>query len=152
MNIHFTERMKAIASLFPKSKTAADIGADHGLLSIYLARENLADIGNISYICDDFGTHLFSERFDVIYSSLTMMHFEDKRRIIKKVSDLLNNGGIFCLSIDKNQSDHIDMGTRKLKIYPDTPENITELMLEVKMDICKTFETENAYIIVSRKR
>ena len=49
MNIHFTERMKAIASLFPKSKTAADIGADHGLLSIYLARENLADL---VYACD----------------------------------------------------------------------------------------------------
>ncbi len=49
MNIHFTERMKAIASLFPKSETAADIGADHGLLSIYLAREGLADK---VYACD----------------------------------------------------------------------------------------------------
>lgn len=49
MNIHFTERMKAIASLFPKSETAADIGADHGLLSIYLAREGLSDV---VYACD----------------------------------------------------------------------------------------------------
>ncbi|MBR6720366.1 MAG: SAM-dependent methyltransferase [Clostridia bacterium] len=49
MKIHFTERMKAIAYLFPKSETAADIGADHGLLSIYLAREGLA--GKI-YACD----------------------------------------------------------------------------------------------------
>ncbi len=49
MNIHFTERMKAIASLFPKSETAADIGADHGLLSIYLAREGVADL---VYACD----------------------------------------------------------------------------------------------------
>lgn len=49
MNIHFTERMKAIASLFPKSETAADIGADHGLLSIYLAREGLSDM---VYACD----------------------------------------------------------------------------------------------------
>ena len=128
------------------------VGIDISPKTILRARENLADIGNISYICDDFGTHLFSERFDVIYSSLTMMHFEDKRSIIKKVSDLLNNGGIFCLSIDKNQSDHIDMGTRKLKIYPDTPENITELMLWADMTICKTVETENAYIIVSCKR
>jgi len=41
--------MKAIASLFPKSETAADIGADHGLLSIYLAREGLT---NKIYACD----------------------------------------------------------------------------------------------------
>ena len=49
MKMHFTERMKAIASLFPKSETAADIGADHGLLSIYLAREGLT---NKIYACD----------------------------------------------------------------------------------------------------
>lgn len=41
--------MKAIASLFPNSETAADIGADHGLLSIYLAREGLV---NKIYACD----------------------------------------------------------------------------------------------------
>ena len=80
-----------------------------------------------------------------------MMHFKDKKQVILNVDALLNDGGIFCLSIDKNQSEYIDMGTRRIKIYPDKPENIISLINASSMCVSNVFETDNAYIIVSKK-
>ena len=137
------------------AKVAADcrhlVGIDISARSIERAKENLNSFGNITYICSDFNSYGFTEVFDVIYSSLTMMHFEDKKQVISKVEKLLNKGGIFCISIDKNQSEYIDMGTRKLKIYPDTSGKITALINETGMTVENIFETDNAYIIVSVK-
>ena len=137
------------------AKVAADcrhlVGIDISARSIERAKENLNSFGNITYICSDFNSYGFTEVFDVIYSSLTMMHFEDKKQVISKVEKLLNKGGIFCISIDKNQSEYIDMGTRKLKIYPDTSGKITALINETGMTVESIFETDNAYIIVSVK-
>ena len=79
------------------------------------------------------------------------MHFKDKATVITKVDKLLNDNGIFCLSIDKNQSEYIDMGTRKIKVYPDTLDNITSLIGATAMSVVKVIETDNAYIVVSRK-
>ena len=79
------------------------------------------------------------------------MHFKNKATVITKVYKLLNDDGIFCLSIDKNQSEYIDMGNRKVKIYPDTLDNITSIIGDVAMSVVKVIETDNAYIVVSRK-
>ncbi len=101
---------------------------------------------SIYFLCIEF-----CEAFDVIYSSLTMMHFENKAAALTKIVKLLNDNGILCLSVDKNQSKYIDMGTRKIKVYPDTLDNITSLIGTTSMSIVKTIETDNAHIIVSRK-
>ena len=71
----------------------------------------LKNYSNISFVCDDFINYNFVETFDIIYSSLTMMHFENKEQVILKVESLLKDGGIFCVSIDKNQNDYIDKNT-----------------------------------------
>ena len=63
-----------------------------------------------------------------MYASLTMMHFADKRGVIEKAAALLNPGGLLCLSLDKNRSEWIDMGTRRVKIYPDDPAETARLM------------------------
>ena len=115
------------------------------------AKENLKEHSNISFICGDFIGYEFGETFDVVYSSLTMMHFEDKKDVITSVDKLLNDNGIFCLSIDKNQSEYIDMGTRKIKVYPDNLDNIILLIKATSMTVVKTIETDNAYIVVCRK-
>ena len=91
-------------------------GIDFSAKTIERAGENLQDFLNISLICDDFMEYPFSETFDVIYSSLTMMHFQDKKRVFDKVSSLLNDNGLFCLSIDKNQSEWIDTGSRRIRV------------------------------------
>ena len=126
-------------------------GIDISSKTIERAKENLKEHQNISLICDDFNRYTFQETFDVIYSSLTMMHFEDKRQVISKVDALLRDGGVFCLSIDKNQSEYIDMGTRQIRVYPDTPDEMVSLIEESNMTLESVLETENAYIIISRK-
>ena len=126
-------------------------GIDLSPKTINKAKENLLNHKNISFICDDFMNYRFENTFDVVYSSLTFMHIKNKRGAIKKIDSLLNNGGIFCLSIDKNQGDYIDMGTRKVKIYPDSLDYLTSIIKTTKMKLNKVIEIENAYIIVCCK-
>lgn len=85
------------------------------------AKENLRDFPNARLICGDFLTFPFDRKFNVIYSSLTFMHIKDKRAAIKKNAGLLCEAGRFVLSTDKNQATELDMGSRRIKIYPDTP-------------------------------
>ena len=127
------------------------IGIDISPKTILRAHENLSSIHNIELICDDFNSFVFAEHFDVIYSSLTLMHMEDKLSVIKKIASLLNDDGLFVISIDKNQSDFIDMGTRKIKIYPDNPTDIAGFILEANLKLVDQFETEHAYVMVSKK-
>ena len=153
-----------------KDKTALEIGMGTGRIAVRVAplclrltgidispktieraRANLKEHRNISFICGDFNGYEFDEAFDVIYSSLTMMHFQNKAAVIGKVDRLLNDNGIFCLSIDKSQSEYIDMGTRKIKVYPDDPDNIVSMIAKTAMSVVKVMETEHAYVIVSKK-
>lgn len=126
-------------------------GIDISPKTIQRAKENLKEYTNISFVCDDFIDYKFSETFDVIYSTLTMMHFQDKEQVITKVDHLLNVDGIFCLSIDKNQSEYIDMVVRKIRVYPDTLDYIIALIKKTTMSVVRVLETNKAYIIVSKK-
>lgn len=114
------------------------------------AAENLAAYQNISIVCGDFLSFEFEERFDVIYSSLTFMHLKDKLSAVRKVGSLLKDNGLFVLSIDKNQSELIDMGDRKVKIYPDDPKRMREHILAAGLRLIDEFETEHAHITVSQ--
>ena len=130
---------------------SALVGIDISPKTIERAKINLAVHKNISLICDDFISHSFDSKFDVIYSSLTMMHFKNKLKVINKVSNLLSESGIFCLSIDKNQSEWLDYGNRKIKIYPDNLENIKSLTQKRELKIVEIIENEFYYSIVSHK-
>lgn len=127
------------------------VGIDISPKTIKRAKENLSDFNNIEFVCANFSDYVFDETFDVIYSSLTMMHFEDKQQIIVKVNELLNENGIFCLSIDKNFNDYIDMSDYKLKIYPDNLDNISKYINLTEMNIINQFETDFAYIFICMK-
>ena len=141
-----TGRMAAKVALFFLKLSGIDISPK----TIRRAK-NLSGFKNIEFICADFSEYLFRETFDVIYSSLTMMHFEHKRHFISKIDGLLNRNGIFCLSIDKNSSDSLDMGDYKLKIYPDKIDDIIEYIHSTDMHITKRFETEFVPIITCSK-
>ena len=71
-----------------------------------------------------------------------MMHFEDKVAVISKIDKLLNASGIFCLSIDKNQSEYIDMGTRKIKVYPDNLDYIISIIVKTAISVVKVIEAK----------
>ena len=126
-------------------------GIDISEKTIQRATENLSLYQNIKLICDNFMSCKFEAQFDVIYSSLTFMHIQDKLSAIKKIASLLTNNGLFVLSIDKSQNEHIDMGDRKIKIYPDNPNDIRSYLSTSKLKIVNEFETDHAYVTVSRK-
>ncbi len=153
-----------------KSKSVLEIGVGTGRLAVRVApncgkfcgvdispktvdraRENLAGLRNVKLICADFLDYEFDRTFDVIYSSLTFLHIADKQRAITKVADLLGDRGRFVLSIDKNQSKTIDMGIRKVEIYPDVPEETAEFVKSAGMTIAEQYETEFATVFVTVK-
>ena len=79
-------------------------GIDISSKSIERANSNLSDYKNVRLVCDDFMTTKIDLKLDVIYSSLTFMHIEDKPKAVNKIASMLTLGGLFVLSIDKNQN------------------------------------------------
>ena len=126
-------------------------GIDISPKTIYRARENLVNHKNVKLICDDFLSHHFNSLYDVVYSSLTFMHIHEKQNAINKVACLLKSGGRFALSIDKSQEDFIDMGTRKITTFPDSPTEIKNCILNANLDLVECFDTELAHIFVAKK-
>lgn len=124
-------------------------GIDISPKTVKRAKENLKSQKNVTLICGDFMSYDFGRKFDVIYSSLTFMHIKEKQAAINKVKSLLNNGGRFVLSIDKNQSNTIEYGTRVINVYPDCKEDVAEYINQSGMSLIKIFETEFAHVFVA---
>jgi len=127
-------------------------GIDISPKTVERAKENLRSNDNASIILGDFMSYTFDRTYDVVYSSLTFMHIEDKKEAINKIARLLKPNGRFVLSIDKDQSEFIDMGNRKIKIYPDNPADICRYIEAAGLVLEKQFETEFAVVFVSGKR
>ena len=107
-------------------------GIDISPKTVKRAKKNLFSYENVTLICAD-------------------LHIEQKRNAVKKAAELLNDGGIFVLSIDKNPAEFIDFGTRKLKIYPDKPEEIESYIKVAGMTTLNRYNTEFATIFVAQK-
>ncbi len=123
-------------------------GIDISPRTIEKAAHNLSQYQNIELICADFITYDFNTTFDVVYSSLTFMHIQEKQDCINKIYSLLNPKGHLILSIDKNQNEFIDYGNRKIKIYPDNPDDTKEYFINSGLTLLNCIETEFAYIFV----
>lgn len=156
--------------LISKEKTALEIGVGTGRLAVRIAplckafygidvspktikvaTKNLKKHKNVDLICDDFMTYKFNLKFDVVYSSLTFMHIEDKEKAINNVKQLLNSNGRFVLSTDKNQDEFIDIGSNKVKVYPDVAEKILLCIKNSGLKLIEHYETEFANIFVCEK-
>lgn len=88
---------------------------------------------------------------DVVYTSLTFMHISDKLTAISKIAELLALCGRFVLSIDKKQNEYIDLKSRKIRVFPDNPEEICGYIKASNLKLEKQIETEFAYIIAAKK-
>lgn len=126
-------------------------GIDISPKTIAKAKINLSEFSNVRLICDDFMKYDFSNKFDVIYSSLTFMHIENKQNAIKKIASMLNNNGIFALSIDKNQENFIDMGKYKANIFPDKQSEIEKYINNANLNIKIKYETDFTHIFIAEK-
>jgi 2-polyprenyl-3-methyl-5-hydroxy-6-metoxy-1,4-benzoquinol methylase len=121
------------------------VGIDISQKTINRAREN------ITLICADFMDYDFESKFDAVYSSLTFIHIQDKQAAINRVANLLNPNGRFVLSIDDNQSTVLDMGNRKINLFPATADDISKYITTAGLQTEKQFETEFATIFVAVK-
>jgi len=126
-------------------------GIDLSLKTVRRAEENLRRFSNVHLIHADFLSHAFSDTFDVIYSSLTFMHIREKKAAVSKIYSLLRPHGRFLLSIDKNPSDVLDMGTRRIRIFPDDPVKTERMIKAAGLHLTERFETESAHIFLSEK-
>ena len=126
-------------------------GIDISPKTIERAKKNLKEFQNIRLICADYLTYTFDQSFDVVYSSLTFMHIKNKQMAIQKAWDLLNPGGRFVLSIDKNRQTEIIYGARKIPAFPDTPEGTDTLLTKVGFSLENRVETEFAMIFTAVK-
>ncbi len=126
-------------------------GIDISPNTIERATDNLSQYQNVELKCADFMTYGFDTSFDVIYSSLTFMHIQEKQECINKIYSLLNPKGYLILSIDKNQNEYINYGDRKIKIYPDNPNDTKEYFINSGLKLLDCIEIEFAYIFVGLK-
>ena len=122
-------------------------GLDLSPKTVGRARENLNSYTGVELICGDFLDYASDLPFDAIYCSLTMMHFPDKTAFLRKVASLLSSGGRFVVSLDKNRDPWIDMGSRKVQIYPDDPTQTAEYIRAVGLSLISFRETEAAWIL-----
>lgn len=127
-------------------------GVDMSAKTIERAKENLAFTDNVEFIIADYLNYDFDTKFDVIYSSLTLLHIENKQAFFNKVFSDLKPSGRFVLSIDDdNQDDYLDMGEYKVRVYPDNSKDTEEGLLKSGFIIEKIIETEFAHIFVCEK-
>lgn len=127
-------------------------GIDLSARTIARAAENLAHLPNVTLRCGDFLTAEFAAPFDRIYASLTFLHIADKAAAIRKIADLLAPNGHVVLSLDKNQDEYLDYGTRRICVYPDDPAHIVALMADAGLTVCAHIETEFAHIVAAERR
>lgn len=123
-------------------------GIDVSPKTVERAKENLRDCGGVTLICADFLAYDFRRVFDVVYSSLTFMHIKEKQTAINKCAALLSDQGRFVLSIDKNQEKYLDIGTSRIEIYPDLPDETAVMIERAGMKITERSETRFAHIFV----
>ncbi len=128
---------------------AAFTGVDLSLATIERARTHLP---GATLVCGDFLTADMAGPFDVIYSSLTLLHIREKAAAIRKMADLTAPGGRIVLSLDKSRETVLDFGTRQVPVYPDDPEDIARHMRSAGLTVTDTIEVENAWLIRAAKR
>ena len=126
-------------------------GVDCSEKTIARGIENLNPGDNVELLCHDFMDYQTDKTFDRIYSSLTTMHIPDKLAFYRKVAMLLRCGGRFVVSLDKNREEILDMGTRRVQIYPDDPTLTIEYIRAVGLSLVDSWETEAAWILVCGK-
>lgn len=134
------------------SRCATLYGIDVSPKTIDRAKENLSFTDNVEFVLGDYLDYGFNTKFDIIYSSLTLLHIENKQAFFNKVYADLKPNGKFVLSIDdNNQDDYLDMGEYKIRVYPDNSEDTKAGILAANLKIIDFIETEFAHIFVCLK-
>ena len=123
------------------------VGIDVSQKTINVARNHFKKETNATFIDGDFLNYDFTKMYDVICSTLTFMHIQDKEYALTKIFSLLKQDGKAVLSIDKNQQTYINTGYSRITIFPDTPNTICGLLRQIGFTNIEVKEIEFAHII-----
>lgn len=126
-------------------------GVDISPATVARAKENLASFPHCRLLCADILSFCPEETYDVVYSSLTLLHIENKQAFFRKAASLVTHGGRLVLSISKDQSPCLDMGSRQLMLYPDDPDATGRFLAQAGFVIDAREETELAHLFFCRK-
>ncbi len=127
-------------------------GIDLSAASVARAAQHLAPFHNVDLRCGDFLTCTFHRSFDLIYSSLTMLHIREKDAAVRKIATLLSPGGRVVLSLDKSRETELVYGDRTLPVYPDDPKHVAELMQSAGLTVQSIVEIEHAWLLKAVKQ
>ena len=127
------------------------MGIDISPATTARAEENLSSWDNKSLICGDFIKHDFYQTFSIIYCSLTLFHFKDKRAFADKAAGLLCAKGRIVVSVPKRKEKSIDFGTREIELYPDDLDDIKALLANFGLVTLAIIEVDFANIIIAQK-
>lgn len=126
------------------------VGMDVSEKTLKAAERNLAGYGSVQLMLGEFPADAPSGLFDRIYSSLTFMHIASKRAAVEKVSELLAPEGRAVISLDKSRDGVLDMGNRRVRVYPDDPEETANAFRACGLD-AGVRETERAWLIWAQR-
>lgn len=124
-------------------------GIDLSEPTIQAARGHLTSFPNATLLAGEFPGEAPDGPFDRIYSSLTFLHIAKKREACQKIASLLADGGRCVISLDQEQSDVLDMGSRKVRTYPDRPEEIERFLRQSGLCVRPAVKLERAYLIIA---
>ena len=126
-------------------------GIDISPLTIARAKEHLNHLPQVELVCNDFMTWQTEHTFDVVYSSLTFMNLPQKEEAVARIAALLAPGGHVVLSLDRNREAIIDYGTRRLRVYPDTPDYIADCLRRCGLCVNRIFSVAHADVVCACK-
>ncbi len=126
-------------------------GIDLSRATLDRCAQHLAHFPNAELIAGNFLTHKFHQTFNLIYSSLTMLHIRDKSAAIHKMAALLSPGGRIVLSLDKNRESQLTCGDRILPVFPDHPADMARRMQSAGLCVETVIEIEQAWLIKAIK-
>ena len=127
-------------------------GIDLSKKTITVAKSHFGSVDNARFLTGDFLTYQFTTTFDTVFSTLTFMHIKNKVGAIEKAYSLINYGGNFVLSLDKDKRDYIDAGFGGITLYPDDENEIRRILEQIGFVDIAVEETELAHIIRANKR
>ena len=130
---------------------AAFTGMDLSGPTLRAAEGHLAGFEGVTLIQGEFPKDAPQGPFERIYSSLTFMHIEDKRAACRRIAELLSEGGRCVISLDREKSDVLDMGVRRVRTFPDTPEEISLLLREAGLDVQESIGLARAHLVIAQK-
>lgn len=128
------------------------IGMDVSQKTINVARNHFKNNTNARFVEGDFLNYDFTQMYDVICSTLTFMHIQDKEYALTKIFRLLKNGGKLVLSLDKNQQTFIDTGYSKIMVFPDDSNTICGILEQIGFNNIEVKEIELSHIISAIKK